>query len=115
MGIAQYLIPLLVSKFAAADMLEHPIQVSSSNISTVVFEDNASVSFNIEQTVLDLLISSVAKDKDEYHVFFIARQRSWILKEVLLASRLMSWTLSPCRQVRKPQLIVDSESDCSYR
>jgi len=45
-------------------MLEHPIQVSSSNISAVVFEDNASVSFNIEQTVLDLLISSVAKDND---------------------------------------------------
>jgi hypothetical protein len=51
-------------------MLEHPIQVSSSNISAVVFEDNASVSFNIEQTVLDLLISSVAKDNDEYHVVF---------------------------------------------
>ena len=70
MKTSTYLVLLLVSKFAAADMLEHPIQVSSSNISTVVFEENASVSFNIEQTVLDLLISSVAKDKDEYHVFF---------------------------------------------
>ena len=70
MKTSTYLVLLLVSKFAAADMLEHPIQVSSSNISTVVFEENASVSFNIEQTVLDLLISSVAKDKDEYHVVF---------------------------------------------
>jgi hypothetical protein len=67
---SSFLVLLLVSKFAAAEMLVHPIQVSSSNISTVVFEENTTVSFNIDQTVLDLLISSVAKDKDEYHVFF---------------------------------------------
>lgn len=65
-----YLVLLLISQFSAADMLEHPIKVSSSNFSTVVFEDNTSVSFNIEHAVVDLLISAVAKDKDEYHVFF---------------------------------------------
>jgi hypothetical protein len=65
-----YLVLLIVSQFTAAETLEHPIQVSSSNISKVVFEDNTSVSFNIEHTVVDLLISAVAKDKDEYHVFF---------------------------------------------
>lgn len=63
-----YLALVAVSHVAAAETLEHPIHVSSSNSSTVVTEVNARASFKFDQIVSDLFISAVTKNNDKYVV-----------------------------------------------